>query len=76
MSLAYQIYSQVANQLQVARAKVQEEKPVVEPAIVPLNPSGMKLMIYVIVFVLFSITTTIVWKFLVKNILKIIITNV
>ena len=79
MSLAYQIYSQVANQLQVARAKVQEEKPVfavVEPAIVPLNPSGMKLMIYVIVFVLFSITTTIVWKFLVKNILKIIRTNV
>lgn len=79
MSLAYQIYSQVANQLQVARAKVQEEKPVfavVEPAIVPLNPSGMKLMIYVIVFVLFSITTTTVWKFLVKNILKIIITNV
>ena len=79
MSLAYQIYSQVANQLQVARAKVQEEKPVfavVEPAIVPLNPSGMKLMIYVIVFVLFSITTTIVWNFLVKNILKIIITNV
>jgi uncharacterized protein involved in exopolysaccharide biosynthesis len=79
MSLAYQIYGQVANQLQVARAKVQEEKPVfavVEPAIVPLNPSGMKLMIYVIVFVLFSITTTIVWKFLVKNILKIIITNV
>lgn len=79
MSLAYQIYSQVANQLQVARAKVQEEKPVfavVEPAIVPLNPSGMKLMIYVIVFVLFSITTTIVWKFLVKNILKTIITNV
>ena len=28
MSLAYQVYSQVASQLQVARAKVQEEKPV------------------------------------------------
>lgn len=43
MSLAYQVYSQVASQLQVARAKVQEEKPVfavVEPAVVPLNPSG------------------------------------
>ena len=42
MSLAYQVYSQVASQLQVARAKVQEEKPVfavVEPAVVPLNPS-------------------------------------
>ncbi len=40
MSLAYQVYSQVANQLQVARAKVQEEKPVfavVEPAVVPLK---------------------------------------
>ena len=43
MSLAYQVYSQVANQLQVARAKVQEEKPVfavVEPAVVPQQPSG------------------------------------
>lgn len=43
MSLAYQVYSQVAGQLQVARAKVQEEKPVfavVEPAVVPLKPSG------------------------------------
>ena len=42
MSLAYQVYSQVASQLQVARAKVQEEKPVfavVEPAVVPLNLS-------------------------------------
>ena len=28
MSLAYQIYSQVGSQLQVSRAKVQEEKPV------------------------------------------------
>ena len=28
MNLAYQVYSQVATQLQVARAKVQEAKPV------------------------------------------------
>lgn len=43
MSLAYQVYSQVAQQLQVARAKIQEEKPVfavVEPASIPLQPSG------------------------------------
>ncbi len=43
MNLAYQVYSQVAQQLQVARAKIQEEKPVfavVEPASVPLAPSG------------------------------------
>lgn len=43
MNLAYQVYSQVAQQLQVARAKIQEEKPVfavVEPASIPLEPSG------------------------------------
>lgn len=43
MNLAYQVYSQVAQQLQVARAKIQEEKPVfavVEPASIPLQPSG------------------------------------
>lgn len=43
MSLAYQVYSQVANQLQVARAKVQEAKPVfavVEPASVPCIRQG------------------------------------
>ena len=40
MNLAYQVYGQVAQQLQVARAKVQEEKPVfavVEQAVVPLK---------------------------------------
>ena len=51
MSLAYQVYSQVAGQLQVARAKVQEEKPVfavVEPAVVPLKPSGTSRKVYVL----------------------------
>ena len=53
MSLAYQVYSQVASQLQVARAKVQEEKPVfavVEPAVVPLYPSGTSRKVYVLAF--------------------------
>ena len=43
MNLAYQVYSNVAAQLQMAKAKVQEAKPVfavVEPATVPLLPSG------------------------------------
>lgn len=43
MNLAYQVYSQVAQQLQVARAKIQEEKPVfavIEPATVPLLASS------------------------------------
>ena len=58
MSLAYQVYSQVASQLQVARAKVQEEKPVfavVEPAVVPLNPSGTSKKIYVLAFIFLSV---------------------
>ena len=43
MNLALQVYSNVAAQLQMAKAKVQEAKPVfavVEPASVPLYPSG------------------------------------
>ena len=65
MSLAYQVYSQVASQLQVARAKVQEEKPVfaiVEPAVVPLEPSGSSRKIYVLVFVFLSVCVVISWN--------------
>ena len=43
MNLALQVYSNVAAQLQMAKAKVQEAKPVfavVEPASVPLQASG------------------------------------
>ena len=65
MSLAYQVYSQVAGQLQVARAKVQEEKPVfavVEPAVVPLYPSGTSRKVYVLVFVFLSVCIVISWN--------------
>ena len=65
MSLAYQVYSQVANQLQVARAKVQEEKPVfavVEPAVVPLEPSGASRKVYVLMFVFLSVCLVVFWK--------------
>lgn len=70
MSLAYQVYSQVANQLQVARAKVQEEKPVfalVEPAVVPLYPSGMGMTIYVMIFIFISVSGTILWKLIILS---------
>ncbi|WP_455962992.1 Wzz/FepE/Etk N-terminal domain-containing protein [Bacteroides bouchesdurhonensis] len=73
MGIAYQIYSQVANQLQVARAKVQEEKPVfavVEPAVVPLNPSGIGMKIYVILSVFVAVSLTVVWELLGKRILN------
>ena len=66
MALAYQIYSQVANQLQVARAKVQEEKPVfaiVEPAVVPLKSSNLGMKIYVLLFVFLAVISAIGWTF-------------
>ena len=73
MSLAYQVYSQVASQLQGARAKVQEEKPVfavVEPAVVPLNPSGTSKKIYVLAFIFLSVCIVIFWKLFGENILN------
>ena len=42
-NLAFQVFSQVATQLQMSKAKLQEEKPafaILEPASVPLYPSG------------------------------------
>lgn len=69
MNLAYQVYSQVAQQLQVARAKVQEEKPVfavVEPAVVPLNPSSTSKKIIVIGVIFLSIIVIGVWRLLGK----------
>ena len=65
MSLAYQVYSQVASQLQIARAKVQEEKPVfaiVEPAVVPLEPSGTSKKIYVLASIFLLVCVVIFWN--------------
>ncbi|WP_278968897.1 chain-length determining protein [Phocaeicola barnesiae] len=67
MNLAYQVYSQVAQQLQVARAKIQEEKPVfavVEPATVPLQPSGTSRKVILVGVVFFIVCCVGVWKLL------------
>ena len=64
MNLAFQVYSQVAQQLQVARAKIQEEKPVfavVEPATVPLKASNSRKMV-VIGVVFLALVGTLGWK--------------
>ena len=63
MSLAFQIYSQVAQQLQMARAKIQEAKPVfavLEPAVVPLQPAESRKMI-VILIVFLGVAGTCAW---------------
>lgn len=65
MNLAYQVYSQVAQQLQVARAKIQEEKPVfavVEPASIPLLASGTSKKVILVGIVFFTVFITGIWK--------------
>lgn len=67
MNLAFQVYSQVAQQLQVARAKIQEEKPVfavVEPATVPLQPSGTSRKVILVGIVFLAVCCTAAWKLL------------
>lgn len=64
MSLAFQTYSNVANQLQMAKAKVQEAKPVfalVEPATVPIKPSGRGRAMTVILTVFLIVAGTGGW---------------
>lgn len=73
MNLAYQVYSQVANQLQVARAKVQEVKPVfavVEPAVVPLLPSSIGKMMYMLLFAFIAVFGTMLWMLLGKDLIE------
>lgn len=65
MQLAYQVYSQVATQLQVAQAKVQEAKPVfavVEPATVPLEPSGLSRKVLVLAFAFLFFAGALAWQ--------------
>lgn len=67
MNLAYQVYSQVAQQLQVARAKIQEEKPVfavVEPATIPLESSGTSRKMILAEIIFLVVCGTGVWKLL------------
>lgn len=75
MNLAYQVYSQVAQQLQVARAKIQEEKPVfavVEPATVPLQPSGTSRKVILIGIVFLAVCGTGSWKLIGNKYINII----
>lgn len=70
MNLAFQVYSLVAQQLQVARAKIQEEKPVfavVEPATVPLKPSGTSRKVILVGVVLLFVCGAGAWSLLGKR---------
>ena len=63
-SITNQVYSQVETQLQVARAKVQEAKPVfavVEPATVPLHASGPNKPLIFIAFIFLGFMVGVLW---------------
>lgn len=73
MNLAYQVYSNVATQLQMARAKVQEAKPVfviVEPASVPLQASGTSRAMTVIGTIFLIVVATATWLLFGKDFLS------
>lgn len=73
MNLAYQVYSNVATQLQMARAKVQEAKPVfviVEPASVPLQASGTSRAMTVIGTIFLIVVATAAWLLFGKDFLS------
>lgn len=62
--LAYQIYSNVATQLQVARAKVQEAKPafaVVQPATLPYEQAGTGKTTIALILTFLGIVVAIAW---------------
>ena len=62
MNLAYQVYTQVSQQLQMARAKVQEITPVytvVQPATVPLKPAKPNKLMILIGFMFLQVSA--VW---------------
>lgn len=63
-NLAYQLFQQAATQLEVLRAKIQEDKPVfavVEPASVPLKPSAPRKVIILIGFVFLAVVGSAAW---------------
>lgn len=64
MQLAYTVYSQAFQQLQLAKAKVQEHTPVfvtVQPAVVAEKPSGPKRMVFVFMMGVLSFLLSSSW---------------
>lgn len=73
MTLAYGVYNQMSQQLQMARAKVQEITPVytvVQPATVPLKPAKPNKMMILIGFVFLAGVGSVGWILFVKDLLS------
>lgn len=73
MSLAYQIYSQASQQLQAARAKVQESTPaymVIQPPMVPIYPSKPRKMLILFAFIFLGMVGCMTWIYFKDQILE------
>ena len=73
MALAYNVYNQVAQQLQMAKVKVQEITPVytvVQPATVPLRPAKPRKALILIGFVFLAGVGSVGWILFVKDLVK------
>ena len=70
MNLAYQVYSQVATQLELARIKEQQAKPVfviLEPVSIPLYKSSPGKIQYTILFAFLAAFLAVVWVLFGRN---------
>lgn len=77
VDLTYTVFSQVASQLQIAKAKVQQQTPVytvVQPAVMSEKAASPKKIIILLLFCFFSFLGTVSW-ILLKNKIKIIQTR-
>ena len=70
MNLAYNLYNQMAQQLQMAKAKVQEQVPVytvIQPVTVSLKPSSPSKILILIGFVFLSVICVFTWVLFLKD---------
>lgn len=73
MNLAYQTYSQASQQLQAARAKVQESTPaymVIQPPMVPIKPSTPRKMMILFVFIFLGMAGCMAWVYFKDQIIE------
>ena len=73
MNNAYTIYNQMSSQFQMGRAKIQEAKPmfaVVEPASVPVLPSGLSRMVILMGIIFLAVAGASAWILFGQNLWK------
>ncbi|MDR1055973.1 MAG: chain-length determining protein [Prevotellaceae bacterium] len=73
MNLAYNVYTQMAQQLQMAKIKVQDTTPVckiIQPAVIPIKASTPKKILILMGFVFLAFLASYGWIFFVKDYIK------